>query len=253
MWVANVGTDSLEVYWSSSNGTVTNYTVFEGTSPTALDSSFSASNLTNYNVTQLDPATTYYFAVQAWNGSLASSISAPVEATTQPRTNLSSPAPEVPTGLLVTGVETTAVGIRWIASNGTVTNYTVYVGTDLGALTRSLSVGDAVRVNVTGLEPGTTYYLTAQAWNGSSPSGQSAAVNATTLSAPAAPLPPAVPIVPATGSTTLGNWLSVMGTLLGTIGAVVLPLVLVSRATTAARLRAHRQPYRRTQRNALRP
>ena len=228
--VNSVQAVEVGIHWSASSGTVTNYTVYLGTSVPTMTPRYSVGNVTSFTVTGLAPDTTYYLAVDAWNLSWPSGLSGPVNVTTlsvegHPR------APGVPTALTVTHLESSEIGIRWEPSVGNVTNYTVYLGTTVSTLTPRYSAGEATSFTVVGLHPGTTYYFAVEAWNGSLTSGPSAPVNATTLLG-------GVP--PGAGSMSAFDWIVVSGTMVGVIVGVVGPLVLVSlrRTSTLSRTRA---------------
>jgi CxxC motif-containing protein (DUF1111 family) len=79
-------------------------------------------------------------------------LSIPVEiVVVQPPTDLHT----VPSG------STNSIGLAWTASTTPgVTGYQIFYGTDSGAMTNSITVGNVTSANVPGLESGQTYYLT---------------------------------------------------------------------------------------------
>jgi hypothetical protein len=93
--VTSAGTLELGLEWASAAGNVTNYSVLVGTAPSSLTVHDSVGNLTTYELTGLHAGTTYYLSVEAWNGTWASGIAAPVRATTltPPGTAAVGPAP----------------------------------------------------------------------------------------------------------------------------------------------------------------
>jgi hypothetical protein len=67
-----------------------------------------------------------------------------------------SPAADSPPGPTLT--------LSWFASTSTnVANYTIYYGTTSGSYTQAVSAGPLTQTTITGLTPGTTYFLVATA------------------------------------------------------------------------------------------
>ena len=59
---------------------------------------------------------------------------------------------------------TPTLTLSWIASTSTnVTNYKIYYGTTSGSYTQAVSAGPLTQATITGLTPGTTYFLAATA------------------------------------------------------------------------------------------
>ena len=234
------GPTEVALSWNASVGPVTNYTILVGSRSTSVDIEFSVGLHTTYVVSGLAPGTANFFSVEAWNFTFRSSVAPPIEISTPPSPDF---APGVPTGLTAASVGTSEIGIRWNASTGNVTNYTVLAWTNASSSISSYSAGKVLDFTVTDLDPGTTYFLAVQAWNFSWTSGPSAAVNATTQ-----PLTTPVGPTPNVGSSafTYFDWIVVLGTLSGTSVSVVLPLALISRHRTQAirRSRAQRRPVR---------
>jgi hypothetical protein len=57
---------------------------------------------------------------------------------------------------------TARVTLTWVASTSTnVRSYQIYYGTTSGSYTQVVSVGDVTQMRITGLTPGTTYFLAA--------------------------------------------------------------------------------------------
>ena len=117
--------------------------------------------------------------------------------TSLPSSATSIVVPSVPTGLAITSDTPSSVGLRWNASTGGATGYTVYRnGAEVGT-TATTSYTDST------VTPSTTYQYTVDAFNtGGTHSAQSTALPVTTLAPPPAKLagPP-----PAT--TPHGYWL----------------------------------------------
>lgn len=232
--VTSRGLTVIGLRWSGANGTVTNYTVFWGTSPGSLSERTSAGDLTSSFVTGLTPGTAYSFAVEAWNGSsFHSSLSSTMSGSTDPVTPST---PGTPTGLSVVSVGLDSIGLRWLPAVGSVTNYTVFVGANASTLSTDISVGTSTGYLVTDLTPDTNYRFAVEAWNLTYPSALSTEVNASTLT-------PTVNSNPGSGSTgstgpsgSSGAALILLtGTLLGVVAAVVGPLALVGWVRAGAR------------------
>jgi hypothetical protein len=81
----SIGPTYLDLNWDASTGNVTNYTVLVGVSSTGWDQKVSAGPVPTFNMTGLDPNSTYYLAVMAWNTTWASAPSSPVMVTTLPK------------------------------------------------------------------------------------------------------------------------------------------------------------------------
>jgi hypothetical protein len=88
------------------------------------------------------------------------------------------------------------------ASGGTVTNYTVYWGTNTGVYTFDLAIGNQTSLTVTGLETNTAYYFSVQAT--AADGTQSAFSNEITYTNAPSLLPPAPP-PPGSGTPIAGG------------------------------------------------
>lgn len=72
----------IRLEWAPSVGEVTNYSLLMGNSSASLSQATSIGNVTAYEVTGLEPGTTYDFEILAWNSSWASAPSSLVSVTT---------------------------------------------------------------------------------------------------------------------------------------------------------------------------
>lgn len=81
---AEITSTRIGLQWSAPTGQVTNYTLLVGNESATLSGRVSVGNLTSYSVSGLDPDTTYYFEIEAWNSTWASAPSAVLNATTLP-------------------------------------------------------------------------------------------------------------------------------------------------------------------------
>ena len=236
------GYTQVALSWNASAGTVTNYTVLVGESPTLLVTVDPVGRSTSYVAYDLSPGVGYYFSVEAWNtSSFHSPAASPIEVATPP---LPVYVPGVPTGLAVGSRTPTSIGLAWDPSTGPVTNYTVFAGANLSALAPEFSVGTSTSFLVTGLVPSTTYYFAVEAWNLSWTVGPSAPVNGTTASLPPPPAPPSQ-VTSSSDPMTAYDLAVVVGTLGAVAGAIVLPLLLVSFTRTRARSRRSRAQHSR--------
>jgi uncharacterized protein YccT (UPF0319 family) len=183
---ATAADSQVALTWAAASG-ATGYTVRYGTSAGNYTSSIDVGNVTSRTVTGLTNGTTYYFAVQAYNGNGTSANSNELSATP-------TAVPGAPTLNSATAGDT-QVALGWSAVTGA-TGYVVKYGTASGNYTTSIDVGNVVSRTVTGLTNGTTYYFTVSAYNGSGSSG-----NATERSA----APRAIPGAPTLNGATAGD------------------------------------------------
>jgi len=168
-------TSSTNVHLAWSNppaGTFTSLGVEYGTAPGALFSNLNVGTQTSCNVSSFQPATTYYFEVVAFNGTVAAEPS-----------NLASATTWIAgvTDLVVTGTTTANVTLSWTnPRSGTFSNLTVEYGTNAASLHEHVSIGTVSAYTVVGLAPSTPYYFEVVAWNGSTQGAPSNVVSATT-------------------------------------------------------------------------
>ena len=138
---------------------------------------------TSQAVNSLNDGTTYFWQVSASNVAGTSAYSSPWSFNT---------ALLPPTANAATNITTSGFTANWSSSSGaggywldvsTTSNFTSYVSGY-----QNLDVGNTLTKNVTGLNPGTTYYYQVRASNGAESSGNSNTQTVTTnASAPGAP------------------------------------------------------------------
>jgi titin len=163
----------INLSWSGVSG-ATSYAVQR--SPDGSSWAPLASGLTtaSYADTGLQPATAYFYRVQASNAAGSGPFSATASATTQPLA--------APTGLTATASSSSQVSLSWGAVGGAAA-YAVQRSPD-GSTWALLASGlTATSYADTGLQPATAYFYRVQASSGTSSSPFSAAVSVTTLAA----------------------------------------------------------------------
>jgi len=166
------GTSATITWRPITNDAILNYTVTWGTSPDDLSDSASVVGSTDtFTISGLALSTRYYVAVEAWNlhyhgaSSGVSSFFVPPEAT----------------DVHVTGSNETNLSLAWTnPPAGTFTNLSLQFGDSPEALNGQESVGVVSAVTVAGLRPGTAYYFTVTAWNGTVEEGTSPIVSGST-------------------------------------------------------------------------
>ena len=169
------------------------YNVYDGTSPDSVSGPVNDTGLitgTSFQVTGLDPGTTYYFQVTEVvsdpdGGQSESDRSTPAVQATTPTAG-----PAAPTGLTARVVSSSEVDLSWTAppvappcdgASAGCYNYNVYEGTSPGGESRrDLVTGTTFQVK--GLASGTTYYFEVTAVDpAGKESGPSNEAQATTL------------------------------------------------------------------------
>ena len=136
-------------------------------------------NVTSYPVTGLNPNTTYYYRVRAYNGCGTSSNSSAKNVKTLPCT------PAAPRVQSATNVAFSSFTANWSSVSGA-TGYRLDVSTDKTYTTyvlpyQDLDVGNTTSYNVIGLRPKTEYHYRVRAYNGCNTSANSSVKSVTTL------------------------------------------------------------------------
>jgi hypothetical protein len=182
----------------------------------ATTSNFTSGFITNYNnaivsstsslVVGLLPGITYYIRVRAVNNQTSSEVISQNSLTVNQVTPLQSPALSSSTGITTTGFTT-----NW-NSVVNATSYQLDVSTDLFTTFvpgyQNLIINGTTR-SITGLTPGTTYYIRVRAVNSATTSQNSLTFSQSTNSLPGSPEAPR-PIDITTTSFSL-NWNAVVG------------------------------------------
>ncbi|HEX2958993.1 MAG TPA: fibronectin type III domain-containing protein [Chitinispirillaceae bacterium] len=168
--VSAVTASSIQIQFNTVSGAA-GYIIYRGTSSGSLlpVDTITANSLTDLN---LQPATTYYYAVAAYNAGGVSQPSATSSATTQ-----DSP-PATPSGLKVSAVTANSITLQFSSVTGA-TGYKIYSSTNNSTFTLLASITTTTYTN-TDLAASTTRYYKVSSVKGSIESAQSASVSGTT-------------------------------------------------------------------------
>jgi hypothetical protein len=206
--VTRVGTTWVNLSWTNpGGGHLINDTVLEYQSSacTLLDRRSLGSVSVGDNVTGLTRDTYYCFAVQAWNQTGGSPISATVRVVT-------ATFPEPPTDLAAPNVTNSSVELTWTnPAGGGLVNLTIFWGLSGPCrYTQVVSLGTVTDSwNASGLVTGTEYCFEVQAWNSTGHSARSAPLSVFTATSPGAPGGDSINNV---GTTSLDlNWIDPPG------------------------------------------
>ncbi|HEU5210267.1 MAG TPA: fibronectin type III domain-containing protein [Longimicrobiales bacterium] len=175
---------TISLTWRDNSSDETGFRIERSTDGTSWSTLHTAgADATSYTDATGAPQTTYHYRVRACRGSVCSTPSGSVNATT------GAPLPAAPSGLSASATSVSSIGLSWDAAGGSVSEYRIerrgpqgpfaQVGTVSGAVT---TYGDS------GLQPATTYTYRVRACNDSGCSSFSNEATATTL-----PLAPGTP------------------------------------------------------------
>jgi phosphodiesterase/alkaline phosphatase D-like protein len=163
-------------------------------------------NVISYPVTALDPNTTYYYRVRAYDACTTSANSSVKTVKTLTCT------PAAPSAQSASNVTWNNFTAQWRPVAGAI-DYRLDVAVD-SAFTNyvyeDVSVGNVTSFPVTGLSPSTIYYYRVRAYNGCATSLNSSSKNVTTLTCTPA-TPSAQSATNVTSSSFTANWRSVAG------------------------------------------
>jgi fibronectin type 3 domain-containing protein len=180
-----VSCTQISLTWSASTDiNVTSYQVFRGTSPTALSQvGITSSTTTSFSNYSLNPATKYYFGVEAVDNSGNVSAMTPlIWAATLA-------LPSAPAHVTATASSSTQIVVSWTPgrSGMPIVSYQIYRGSTPSSLAQVASRTTTSYTDAF-LTPGTEYYYAVQETDsGRNVSPMSATVSATTLAPPSAP------------------------------------------------------------------
>ena len=192
------GASSITVTWNAvtppASCAINSYSVFRSTisgfTPASTNQVGSVSSGTSYSDSGLTSSTTYYYVVEAVDGSGSSAPSAQAKATTKANATCSA-VPPAPTGLMATSASSSSINLSWGAvtppPNCAISSYGVFRST-AGGFTPSSSNQIASGLSGTsfsdsGLSASTAYYYKVEALNTFGASAPSAQASATTRAA----------------------------------------------------------------------
>lgn len=185
--VATRGNQQVTLDWYAplSDGTsaITNYRIYRGTSSGHTNYYDEVGNVLTYTDTGLTNGQTYYYTVTAVNANGEGLSSVEVSATPDV-------TPSAPRNLVATAGDG-QIQLNWQApaSNGgsPITNYTIYKGTDPGATSLHVELGNVLSYNDGGLSSGQLYFYRVSATNAYGEGLLSGEVSATPFGPPSAP------------------------------------------------------------------
>jgi len=167
----------IHLSWTAVLG-ATGYNIFRSTSASGTYTTLTGTITSNgANVPNLNPSTTYYFKVSAYNSYSEGPQSSYASATTW---SSGGSAPNAPTNLTASATSSTRIDLSWTAVSGA-TGYYIYRSTSASGnyskLTGTITSNGAFSYN---LNSSTTYYYKVSAYNSYGEGSQSIYASATT-------------------------------------------------------------------------
>jgi hypothetical protein len=197
---------SFSANWTANaKGGATAYILKVGTTSGGTDivNNVNVGNVLTHSVTGLTPNHTYYYSVEATDGTNTTASSNEISATT-----LLGP----PTATAATSIASTSFSANWTANaTGGATAYILRVGTTSGGtdIVNDVNVGNVLTHSVTGLSATTTYYYSVKATDGTNTTIASNEITATTQNSLAAPVASSASSV--TAASFSANWAASSG------------------------------------------
>jgi len=190
--ISSVNSSQLRISWDSVSSASTYY-IYRSSSSSGSYTSVGSSSTTAYTDTGLDPNTTYYYKVMAYNSYGYSPYSSVIFGTT---------ALAAPTNLSATAISSSQINLTWTGVSGA-TNYIVSRSSTVDGTYSSIATVSTNSYSNTGLTAGTTYYYKVQTLNSVGASSYSAVANATTQAGSVPAVPTNLDANPVTGSSQI--------------------------------------------------
>jgi subtilisin family serine protease len=174
---------SVRVTWTDTSNSEQGFKIERSTDGVTFNATSTAGeNATSATVSSLLPATTYWFRIRGYDGSVMGPASPVVQAETLD-------VPSAPTGLTATTVDTTSIRLDWIDTSTTEQGFKVERSADGGVTWTTVSSRPANSVSYTNgsLTPGTQYSFRVRGYDGPQLGDPSNVATAQTLPPPAAP------------------------------------------------------------------
>jgi fibronectin type 3 domain-containing protein len=173
----------ISLSWSDNANNETGFRVYISTDATNFSLLATVGqNVATYSSTNLNPATTCYYHVTAFNA-VGESAPANASATT------ADVVPAAPSFLSATTISATQINLSWSDNANNESGFNVYISTDGTTFGLSATLGANVTTySSTGLNPATTYYYRVTAFNGEGESASPSTASAATPNVP--PLAP---------------------------------------------------------------
>ncbi len=189
-----LATNDVHLTWTAPTSTITGYNIFRGTtaggeSTTPINSTPLAATATSFDDLTATAGGTFFYTVEAVDGSSPSAASNEASATT-PTTGVT--VPGAPTNLTASAASTTEIDLSWVAGTGTITGYNIFRGTTVGGesttpLNSSPLSSSATSFQDTTVTAGTTYFYVVKAVDSTVSSASSNEATATATLQPGAP------------------------------------------------------------------
>jgi hypothetical protein len=161
-------------------------------------------NITSFQSNSLDPNTTYYYQIRAYNGKGFSAYAGPLAVKTQPL----APPPSPPTALIIKSFDATNAILEWHDNSNDEYGFEVFrsllptSGYDIIGTTPA----NSTIFTSSSLNPSTTYYFSVRSYNGNGKSNFSPAAQVTTLNLEIPAPPSTLRLISSSEDSVLVQW-----------------------------------------------